>query len=233
LLVVISRGLSIVINCMMNIVNEESINVLDDVLLSRRTTRNFLPDALSIEHVNAVIAAGYLAPYASMTGLSKDETRRFIVLRNGTENMSTARESIRLQIQRNAKKLGLASMFIPSLRKKGKTFSKRLNEMSKTGIPSMGVAPVYIVVAERKGFPPVEKQSIAHVMENMWLKATALGLGFQLISATGMMSKDKEFMSLLGLKIGDYELGGCLIGYPKSPAQKSEKPDISKVTTWK
>ncbi|MGD0953085.1 MAG: hypothetical protein ABR985_11955 [Methanotrichaceae archaeon] len=35
-----------------------------------------------------------------------------------------------------------------------------------------------MVVAERKSFPPVEQQSLAHCLQNMWLKATALGLGF-------------------------------------------------------
>ena len=36
----------------------------------------------------------------------------------------------------------------------------------------------------REGFPPVESRSLAHVLENIWPKAVALGLGFCLISAT-------------------------------------------------
>ncbi len=46
----------------------------------------------------------------------------------------------------------------------------------------IGSAPYFIVGAEKKGFPAVEQQFLAHCLENMWLKATALGLGFQLVS---------------------------------------------------
>jgi nitroreductase len=96
----------------------------------------------------------------------------------------------------------------------------------------METAPYYVVAAERKGFPPVQKQSLAHVMQNMWLKATALGIGFQLISATGMMSKNREFMGLMGLQVGEYELDGCLLGFSKTQAKKREVPDLTGVTRW-
>jgi len=52
--------------------------------------------------------------------------------------------------------------------------------------------PYYIVVAERSGIPPAEQQSLAHCLENMWLKATALGLGFQLVSVTAQMGRDRS-----------------------------------------
>ena len=51
-------------------------------------------------------------------------------------------------------------------------------------------------------------------MENMWLKATALGLGFQLVSVTSQMSPDPEFCGVLGIPAGEWELMGCAIGYP-------------------
>lgn len=51
-------------------------------------------------------------------------------------------------------------------------------------VPGVGPAPEFIVVAEKKGFPEVEQQSLAHCLENMWLKANALDLGFQLVSST-------------------------------------------------
>ena len=60
-------------------------------------------------------------------------------------------------------------------------------------VPGIGTAPYYIVVAERKGYPPVELQSLAHCLENMWLKATALELGFQIVSITSEMAQNPEF----------------------------------------
>lgn len=55
-------------------------------------------------------------------------------------------------------------------------FAKLLNNINQHGIPGLETAPYYIIIAEKKGFPPVEKQSIAHAMENMWLMARHLGL---------------------------------------------------------
>ena len=70
-------------------------------------------------------------------------------------------------------------------------------------VPGVGTAPYYIVVAERWGFPPVGLQSLAHCMENMWLKATALGLGFQRVSVTSQLSDDPgNFCEVLGISPG-------------------------------
>ena len=90
----------------------------------------------------------------------------------------------------------------------------------------------YIVIAEKKGFPPVEAQSWAHAMQNMWLSATAQGLGFQLISATGMMAGNREFMQLLGLKSGDYALCGCVIGVAKTVPKPREERRMENFIRW-
>ncbi len=43
------------------------------------------------------------------------------------------------------------------LREKGIGFAQRLDMIKKRGmVPGIGTAPYYIVVAERKGYPPVE-----------------------------------------------------------------------------
>jgi nitroreductase len=69
-------------------------------------------------------------------------------------------------------------------------------------------------------------------MQNMWLSATAQGLGFQLVSITGIMSKNKEFMQLLGLKPGDYELDGSVIGVPKMSPEPREERHLEDFVTW-
>ncbi|MCC8153541.1 MAG: nitroreductase family protein [Tannerellaceae bacterium] len=60
-------------------------------------------------------------------------------------------------------------------------------------------------------------------MENMWLTATSLGLGFQLISAIGTVSNNDKFLKLLGLNKGEYALEGCLVGYSKKIQQQKRK----------
>ncbi len=54
------------------------------------------------------------------------------------------------------------------------------------------------MVAERKGFPPAETKSIAHVHQKMWLKAIELRIGFMLLTMTGMLSAKPVFMAELG-----------------------------------
>jgi nitroreductase len=121
----------------------------------------------------------------------------------------------------------------PVFRARAVTFVERLAAIRKMGmVPGVGTAPYYVVVAERKGFPPVELQSLAHCMENMWLKATALNLGFQLVSVTSQMSQDPAFCRILGIAAGEWELMGCAIGYPQDELSPSIRPPVEDVTRW-
>ena len=66
----------------------------------------------------------------------------------------------------------------------------------------------------------------------MWLKATALGLGFHLVSITSQMEQDSEFCSLLNLPVGENRLDGCAIGYTAQYPPQPERATIQEVTTW-
>ena len=87
-------------------------------------------------------------------------------------------------------------------------------------------------MAERKGFPPAEAKSIAHVLQNMWLKATELGIGFMLLTMTGMLSADAAFMAELGLAKGQWELDGCLMGLPLNPSTPSAEHLPENAVAW-
>jgi len=56
-------------------------------------------------------------------------------------------------------------------------FVHNLKRIGQKGVPGVGSAPYYIVIGERKGTPPVAAQSLCYCIENMWLKATTLGVG--------------------------------------------------------
>jgi Nitroreductase family len=43
-------------------------------------------------------------------------------------------------------------------------------------------------------------------LENMWLKATALDLGFQLVSATAQMANNPSFCEMLGINPSEWAL---------------------------
>jgi nitroreductase len=198
------------------------IKTFDDVINKRRSIRSFTNEFPSQELINKIIQAGILAPYAGATGIPLNQIRKFFIISAKSESMPMIKRLLLNQIQKNSRKLKIILSLFPFLRKKMGSFSNRLEQFSRNGIPSLEEAPYYIIIAEKKGFPPIEKQSMAHALQNMWLMATSLGVGFQLLSATGTMSKNREFLKILGINKGEYEIDGCLIGYPKNyPSEKT------------
>ena len=198
----------------------------------RKSTRSFSSEVPSEEDIRNILESAVYAPYGGATGIPLNQIRKLYVFKQNTESMTAIRELIHLRISKNAKRFRILLTLLPFMKKKFNAFSIKLNGMAKSGIPSLNEAPYFIVIAEKKGFPPVEKQSMAHALENMWLTATSLELGFQLISATGTMSGDKDFMNLLGLEKGEYEIEGCAIGYPKKKTERKRELNLNDFTTW-
>ncbi len=207
---------------------------LDQILAKRRSYRMFKPESPPEDAIRRIIHAGLLAPFAAAAvGNTSDYFRRFFVMKNGSKSMNASGVFIMNTVHRLAQRLHEDMKENMDLREKGIGFAQRLDMIKKRGVvPGIGTAPYYIVVAERKGYPPVELQSLAHCMENMWLKATALGLGFQLVSVTSQMSSDLGFCQLLGISPGEWELMGCAIGYPSEELPPSIRPPVDDVTRW-
>jgi nitroreductase len=208
---------------------------LDQVLAERRSHWMFRPDFFSDDEIRRILHAGLLAPFAvAAVGDSPDYFRRFFVLRKGSESMDAAIPLVMRQIQKMSSDLETGMQKDPSLRAKAAGSVRRLSMIRETGvIPGIWTAPYYIVVAERKGYPPVELQSLAHGLENMWLKATALGLGFQLVSVTSQRPSDPAFCAVLGLPpLGTWELMGRAVGYPANELSPSIRPPVEDVTVW-
>jgi nitroreductase len=207
---------------------------LDQILAERRSHRMFRPEFCSEDEIRRILHAGLLAPFAAAAvGNSHDYFRRFFVMRRGSESMNAAIPLVMRQVQKMAADLEAGMKHDPSLRAKAAGFARRLSMFQeKRIVPGVGTAPYYIVVAERRGFPPVELQSLAHCLENMWLKATALDLGFQIVSVTSQMSSDPAFCAILGLPVGEWELMGCAVGYPADELSPSIRPPVEDVTVW-
>jgi nitroreductase len=205
--------------------------VLDEIIAARRSIRSFKQNAPPREMIETILQAGLAAPFAGLAVGSGKDYRRFVVIPRdsgvsarvaaiGKQQMALMLEHLQQKIQQE-----------PSFAQQGQAFVKRMEMIAEHGLP-IGNAPYYIVVAERKGFPPAEAQSLAHCLQNMWLKATAMGLGFQLISATEQMSDNEDFCKLLGIPFGEFRLDGCLIGYPDRPPAPIERPRLTDVMTW-
>jgi len=207
---------------------------LDQVLAERRSHRMFRPEVPGEDEIRRIIHAGLLAPFAAAAvGNSHDYFRRFFVMLIGSAGMDKAASLVMGEVTKMSEELEYAMKNDPSLRVKAAGFARRLAMFRDKGyVPGIGTAPYYIVVAERRGYPPVEPQSLAHCLENMWLKATALGLGFQIVSVTSRMSDDPSFCTLLGILPGEWELMGCAAGYAADELSPSIRPPVEDVTVW-
>jgi nitroreductase len=218
----------------MCIFSQEENAVIDRVMGCRRSYRQFNPEVPEEDDIRRILHAGLLAPFAAAAvGNSTDYFRRFFVMRVGSKSLNAVSPLVFEQVRIMAVTLKKEMEKSPEIRKMAGLFSQRLDAIQKMGrVPGIGTAPYYIVVAERKGYPSVELQSLAHCMENMWLKATALGLGFQLVSISSEMSKNPEFCRILGINAGEWELMGCAIGYPHDELSPSIRPPVDDVTRW-
>jgi len=198
-------------------------HAFDMLARARRSCRSFQNADLDEARIRSVLEAGWLAPHAGATGAALADKRRFFVVRRESAAHERLSALALARIKANRRRLTIARLFVPGLAKKTASFMRRLDALANNGIKPLQEASVWIIAAERKGFPPAEAKSIAHVLQNMWLKATELGMGFMLLTMTGMLSKDAAIMAELGLAKGEWELDGCLMGVPAhQPAPSAE-----------
>ena len=204
----------------------------DDLARARRSCRSFQPTRLDEADVRSILEAGWLAPHAGATGVPLAEKRRFFVIRQETAARERLYKLALARVKANRNRLRVTRRFVPGLAAKTASFMKRLNALADGGIRTLQEAPVWVIVAERRGFPPAEAKSIAHVLQNMWLKATELKIGFMLLSLTGMLSADKAFMAELGLTRGAWELDGCIMGVPARASEPNAEHLPANAVLW-
>ena len=205
--------------------------MIDQVIGSRRSIRTFKPEAPSRELIEQILQAGLQAPYASVA-VSREDFRRFIVIPRESKATAQIAAILKRKAESWSKQMELQMQHDEFTRKHAGPFLERLKSMGEHGVPNIGKAPYYIVVAEQRGIPPVEHLSLAHCLQNMWIKASALGLGLQLLSITQQLDTDKEFCDLIKIPIAEFVMDGCLIGYPDMKPQIPKRPDLAKVTEW-
>lgn len=205
---------------------------LDDVILNRRSVRQFSKEFPAQDLIESIISAGRLAPFAAASSSNK-YVRKFIVVSRSNPILMELAEIVKKHARKFFEELSKQIETAPDLGVNARTFLGRLEMTMEKGPLGIGSAPYYIVVAEPKGIPDAQMQSIAHCLQNMWLKATDLGLGFQLVSITGQMGDNPDFCKLINLPVGAYKMDGCAIGYPASELPpKPEYPGGSEITTW-
>lgn len=199
---------------------------LDEIVRARHSVREFSSILPSREDVEAIIQAGLLAPFGAFAVAGESDFRKVFILTNSTKEMGDAASILKNRIAHEANELEKKVGSVP--------FVHNLKRIGQQGVPGVGNAPYYVVIGERKGLPAVAAQSLCYCIENMWLKATTLGIGLQLISATTQMDSDPEFCRLLKIPVGEYALDGCALGFPEDNYQpRSVKyPTLKESVSW-
>jgi nitroreductase len=191
---------------------------VEAVIRQRRSCRAFAPEEPPREMIERLLEAGMFAPYAALAYRGRLDFRRFFVF--GAQ--SAARAELQQIVQAHAARMAeqLAA------RPEGATFAARLRQFK---LPE---APWLVIVAELNGTPPAMPQSLAHCLQNMWLLATALGLGLQLLSIFEGMGRDARLCALLGVQPGEWSFNCCALGYPEAPLGEGMRADWRELTKW-
>ncbi len=213
-------------------IDRETNEMLDRVLQMRRSVRSFTDEVPPRRQIEQVIEAGLLAPYAAAALEGVTLFRRFFVFERGTESMANVAELAVEQMKVVVAGFKQQCEADPALAEKAGPFVERAETVVASGRLPITDAPYFVVIGEKTGFPPAEKQSLAHVLENMWLKATALGLGFRLISLIANLAHNEDFCGLVGVMPGEFAFDGCSIGYATEWPPPTPRPSFDEAVSW-
>ncbi len=186
---------------------------LDYILSQRRSWREFSDVEVEAEKIESIIEAGRLAPFAGLVQRNTDVFRHFFVVHKDSEAAKVIKELVQ-----DGRKAEVVRIKEEGLDLKYPDVAKMVAGMSQQPANDVFVCPWLVIVAERGGLPQREAVCLGYVLENMWLKATELGLGFKISSGVADIHNTDALKELLGLPANEtYAFDACNIGYPKNP----------------
>ncbi len=207
---------------------QEQDQVFNEILENRRSCRKFTDQLPSPDDVSAVLKAGQLAPYASISARDVNPFRHFFVIYRDNPLLKQIAAILQAQAAVDVDVLRQEMAEDPFLQEYGSKLEKMWSTVAQNGPPMFPDQPCLIIMAEWRGARRAERQSLAHMAQNMWLKATSLNLDFGLISAIEGLADNEEFCSLLGLPTGRYGFLGCVLGY-RSGEIPAAKPATTQI----
>ena len=195
---------------------KEDNQILDRILNARKTCRAFSGEIPTDEEIKEVIQAGCIAPFASIDSKAVVPFRHFFVIKKDDPRLdlidTLIREQSKLDLEQRIKDEE-ADTF---LKENGAGVHKLWQHVAECGESTFPNPPCFIIAAEWRGARRAERQSLAHMMQNMWIKATALNLDFQIISVTENMVDNQAFCDMLGLPTGKYGFLSCVLGHAQN-----------------
>lgn len=202
---------------------EQDNKVLDAILEERKTCRSFLDKEPSKEDIEAIIKAGQLSPYASIDSKAMTPFRHYYVLMKGDPRLAVIDRLIKEQSAADLAQRLIDEESDAFLKENSRGVEKLWGMVAEKGDLNFPDPPCVIVCAEWRGARRAERQSLAHMMQNMWLKATALNLSFKILSVTESMVNNQEFCDLFDLPVGMYGFLSCIVGYAGESTGRADR----------
>lgn len=199
---------------------KEDAAVLDRILEARWTCRAFTDEVPTKEEVEEVIQAGIISPYASVASREVVPFRHFYVLFKDDPRLPVIGEILKKQSAQDIVDFHKKQETDEFLRDNADSLLKMWQNGADHGFPVFPNPPCLVVIAEWRGARMAERQSIAHMIENMWLKATAMNLDFGIWSIFESLTDNEEFCQMFDLPKGRYGFHACVIGHHKGDVRE-------------
>ena len=194
---------------------KEDAAILDKVLETRWTCRFFTDEVPSKEDVEEIIQAGIISPYASVASKEVVPFRHFYVFFKGDPRLPVIGEILKKQTAIDIENLKEEQKTNEYLRDNSESLLNMWKNGAEHGFPVFPDPPCLVVIAEWCGARRAERQSLAHMLQNMWLKATVMNYDFGIWSIFESLVNNQEFCDLFGLPAGRYGFHACVIGHHK------------------
>lgn len=170
-----------------------------EAIYTRRSTRNYKPDAVEKEKLTKILEAARQAPSGG-----NNQTNHFLVI----QNREVLDKLIALTVA-GFRKMEADETTYPSLR-------HAIEASKKGGYVFCYNAPLLIAVANRKDYGN-NIADCACALENMMVAANALDLGSCYINQLRWLNEDEallDYLRSLGMKENERVYGAVIIGYP-------------------
>ena len=168
-------------------------------ILTRRSTRNFRPDAVEEDKLEKILNAARQAPSGG-----NNQTNHFLVIRN--------RDVIQKLIEMTETAFSIMEIAEDTYA----SLKYAITASRKGGYVFCYNAPVLIAVANRKDYGN-NMADCACAIENMMVAANALDLGSCWINQLRWLNEEPslvDYLQSLGMKENERVYGAVIIGYP-------------------
>ena len=170
-----------------------------ETILTRRSTRNYRPDAVEQEKLDQILDCARQAPSGG-----NNQTNHLLVIRNKDVMAKLAAMAQKAFSEMEADENTYASL------------RRAIEASKKGGYVFYYNAPVLIAVANRKDYSN-NIADCACAIENMMVAANALDLGSCWINQLKWLNEEPEILSYLqslGMKEEERVYGALILGYP-------------------